>query len=207
MFDVSVLLLVSWLAAPAQATDAQARITCEFRVFDGGDEISRETRVVVYPSGRRENGVRIDARGRARLDAGLYDVQAIRERNGQVAGIRWLEHLLIVRYPDEEDFHLEIINFNTRYGALELKQVDRTEYDAAAFAPGDHARPVATALPGAGYLLLVVPAGRYDVRVRAKSAKAVETWLPGIDVPAGRTRLRTLRPPDGGPPGDRVGSR
>jgi len=203
MVDVSVLVLVSWLAAPAQTPDAQALITCEFRVFDGGNEISRQTRVIVYASGQREKGVRTDAAGRVRLGAGLYDVQAIRQRNGQVVGIRWLERLLIARYPDEEGFHLEVINFNTRYGSLELKPVDRTEYDATAFAPGDHAHPVATALPGAGYLLLVVPAGRYDVRVRAKGATGVETWLPQIDVPGGRTRLRMLRPPDGGPAGDR----
>ncbi len=204
MIHLSVLFLVSWLA-PVHAPRVQAAtsVTCVFRVFDGGDEISRETRVLVYPSGRKENGVRLDAQGRARLEAGLYDVQAIRERNGQVAGIRWLEHLLIARYPDEEGMHVEVINFNARYGALELRAADRNQYDAAAFAAGDHARPIATALAGTGYLLLVVPAGRYDVRVRAKGAKPVETWLPAIDVPQGRTRLRTIRPTDGAASGGR----
>ncbi len=194
MVTISLFLIVSGLAAPWQATAPQPspRITCEFRVFDGGDEVSRETRVLVYPSGRRENGVPIDASGRVPLEAGLYDVQAIRERNGQVTGIRWVEHLLIQRYPDEEGHHLEIINFNARYGALELKPGNSVEYDVAAFAAGDRTRAVATALPGVGYVLLVLPAGLYDLRIKARDASAPEKWLPEIDVPAGRTRLRTI---------------
>ncbi len=196
MTNASVLLLVSWLAAPwpAPAPQAATPITCEFRVFDGSNDISRETRVVVYESGRRENGVRLDDAGRARLPRGLYDVQVIRQRDGQVAGIQWLEHLLIERYPDEEGHHLEIINFNPRYGALELKTPDAARLEADAFAPGDRSRSVATAQAGDGYLLLVVPAGRYDVRTRPKGGSGGESWLPDIDVPAGRTRLRTIRP-------------
>jgi hypothetical protein len=206
MVDVSVLFITFWLAAPspaAVATQAFGSITCEFRVFDGGNEISRETRVIVYPSGRSENGLRPDAAGRVSLAPGLYDVQAIRERGGQVAGIRRVEHLLIQRYPDEQGYHLEIINFNAQYGALELKTGGAVEYDAAAFTAGDRTRQVATALRGAGYLLFAVPAGRYDVRVKPAGASTPETWLTDIDVPQGRTRLRTFRPPDARPFGGR----
>lgn len=201
MVDLTVFFVMSWLATGVQtppAAQASTPVACEFRVFDGADEISRETRVLVYPSGRREKGLPIDAAGRVSVAPGLYDVQAVRERNGQVAGIRWLEHLLIQRYPDEEGHHLEIINFNPQYGALELRTSDEAEYDATAFSAGDSTRPVAPARRGARYLLFVVPAGRYDVRVkpgRPAGANVPETWLREIDVPAGRTRLRTIRPP------------
>jgi hypothetical protein len=191
----AVFILLSVLAArPQVSPPAQASkpIQCELRVFDGSDEVTRETRVRVYPSGRKENGVPTDAAGRVQLLPGLYDVQMIRQRDGQVTGTRWIEHLLIMRYPDEEGHHLEVANFKPQYGALELKTGGQADYDADAFAAGDHSRPTATGKRGAGYVLLVVPAGRYDVRVKAASSNAPETWLTDIDIPADRTRLRTV---------------
>jgi hypothetical protein len=196
--DATMLLFVlSVLTAPQASPAAQpSPIQCEFRVFDGGDEVSPSTRVRVYASGQRDNGVAADSTGHVQLAPGLYDVQALRERDGQVTGIRWVEHLLIQRYPDEQGHHLEVINFKPQYGALELRTVDQADYDVSAFPAGDRARLIATGLRGPGYRLLVVPAGRYDVRVRANGSNPADSWLPDIDVPVDRTRLRTLRPPD-----------
>src|SRR5512144_1743275 len=105
-------------ADPAQPA---TRIRCEFRVFDGSDEVSSTTRVRIYSKGQRDNAIPTDTSGHADLATGVYDVQAVRERDGQVAGIRWLSGLLIERYPDEAGSHLEVLNFKPQYGALELR--------------------------------------------------------------------------------------
>lgn len=187
-----LLFILAWLVQNASAPQAPRPVQCEFRAFDGADEVTRDTRITVYPNGRKEGGTPADKAGRVALLPGLYDVQVLRERDGRVVGIRWIEHLVIMRYPDEEDRHVEAVNFNPQYGALELKLANQVEYEAAAFPAGDHARPVAGSRPGDGYLLLVVPAGRYDVRVKATAPNAAETWLTDIDVPVDRTRLRTI---------------
>ncbi len=195
MDTMTLVLALSLLAAaPQTPPPAQSAppVRCEFRVFDAGDEVTAGTKIVVYGSGQRSNPIAADARGRTPLVPGLYDVQVIRERGGQVTGIRWVEHLLIQHYPDEQGRHLEVINFKPQYGALELR-TGETGDQVTAFASGDRTKPVATGRAGDGYVLVVVPAGRYDVRVQAKGSNA-ETWLPDIDVPADRTRLRTIRP-------------
>ncbi len=189
-----LLCVFAWLVQAAPAAQAPARVQCEFRAFDGADDVTRETRVRVYPVGRREDGTPADNAGRVALAPGLYDVQIIRERGGKVSGIRWVEHLLIVHYPDEGGRHVEVTNFKPQYGALELKMADAAGYQAAAYAPGDRSRPVAASKPGDGYILIVVPAGRYDVRVTAASSAAPDTWLSDVDIPADRTRMRTIPP-------------
>jgi hypothetical protein len=174
-------------------TPQAARIRCEFRVFDGNDEVSSSTRVRIYDKGQRDKGISTDGSGHADLTPGVYDVQAVRERDGQVVGIRWLTGLLIQQYPDEGGSHLEVLNFKPQYGVLELRTGDG-EFDAAAFRAGERDRSVATGLRGTGYLLLVLPAGRYDVSVRTKASTAAERWITDVDVPVDRTRLRTLQP-------------
>ena len=204
MATLGLIVLLS-LSVPqgAPAAPSPGPVLCEFRAFDGADEVTRDTRVRVYPDGRRDDGVAADAAGRLSLQPGLYDVQVIRERDRQVTAIRWLEHMLVQRYPDEGGRHLEVINFKPTYGALQLKAAEQAGYEATAFAPGDHARPVAAGLAGQGYVLLVVPAGRYDVRVRSRVSAAPEVWLTDLDVPVDRTRLRLIRPPDATPRIDR----
>ncbi len=195
MATIVPLFILAWLVQTPPSTPPAQPVACEFRVFDGADEVTGETRVRVYVNGQKENGVAADAAGRVPLRPGLYDVQLIRERNGQVTAIRWIEHLLIMRYPDEEGRHLEVANFKPQYGALELRTgAGATTDTAEAFAPGDRTRPIASSRPGDGYLLLVVPAGRYDVRVGPAGSAAAGAWLTDVDVPADRTRLRTLTP-------------
>jgi hypothetical protein len=190
MGTTGALFILALLAQVGPPVQAAGPIQCEFRAFDGVDEVTRETRMRVYPSGLKEGGLATDPAGRVPLAPGLYDVQVLRERDGRVTAIRWIEHLLIMRYPDEAGQHLEAVNFRSQYGALELKT--SRQDDATAFAAGDRARPIATGRPGAGYMLLVVPAGRYDVRVKAATPNAPDIWLTDVDIPAGRTRLRTL---------------
>ncbi len=66
------------------------------------------------------------------MPVGFYDAQAIREKRGEVAGLRWAEQLLVQRYPDEYGRHLEVINFKPGYGALQIRPAP----DAAAAAKG-----------------------------------------------------------------------
>jgi len=188
-----LLFLLAWLIQAVSAPQPPQPIRCEFRAFDGADDVTRETRVRVYPNGRKDGGVQTDSSGRIALTPGLYDVQMLRERDGQVKAIRWVEHLLVARYPDEGGRHLEVTNFRPQYGALELR-APGAEYAAAAYAAGDRSRPVAGSTPGDGYLLLVVPAGRYDVRITPRSAGGTERWMTDVDIPADRTRLKTIAP-------------
>ena len=191
MGTTGALFILALLAQVGPPVQAAGPIQCEFRAFDGADEVTRETRVRVYPSGLKEGGIATDPAGHVPLAPGLYDVQVLRERDGRVTAIRWIEHLLIMRYPDEAGQHLEVVNFKSQYGALELK-TSRQDCEATAFAAGDRARPIATGKRGAGYVLLVAPAGRYDVRVKAATPNAPDIWLTDVDIPADRTRLRTL---------------
>ncbi len=192
MMTTILLFILAWLVQNAPPPQISPPVQCEFRAFDGADEVTRDTRITVYPGGQKKNGTPADKAGRVALLPGLYDVQLLRERDGRVIGIRWVEHLVIMRYPDEADRHVEVVNFKPQYGALELKVASQAAYEAAAYPAGDHARPVDSSRPGQGYLLLVVPAGRYDVRVKPTESNAAETWLTDIEVPADRTRLRTI---------------
>ena len=56
-------------------------------------------------------------------------------------------------------------------------------------APGDAAREVAKARPIGDDLLIVMPAGKYDVRVSLGDRST--SWLREIDIPGDRTRLKT----------------
>ena len=194
MMTRGLLFVLPWLVQAIAAPQAPPPIQCEFRAFDGADEVTRETRVRVYHNGRKGNGTPTDSGGRIALGPGLYDVQMIRERNGQVRAIRWVDHLLIVRYPDEAGRHVEVTNFKPHYGALELRAGTATNYEAAAYPAGERSRPVASGKPGDGYLLLVVPAGRYDIRITPGSPSGPESWMADVDIPADRTRLKTIGP-------------
>jgi hypothetical protein len=174
-------------------------VTAEFRVFDGTTEISASTRLRVMPTGRRDSVISVDAGHHlaTALAPGIYDVQALRLRQESIAAIRWAERLVIMRYPDEGGRHLEVINFQPGYGALQLRAGDEDvqAYEIAVFAQGDRGAPVASAIPGEGYRLFVVPAGRYDLRVRHTEAPEDSEdvhWFLDFEVPANRTRLKNV---------------
>jgi hypothetical protein len=184
------------LAAAALHLQAAASVQLQIRVFDGADEVTADTRIVLYHAGDRSAAV-AQSLGRTGLDntvePGLYDAQAIRSRNGQVVSIQWAERLVVMPYPDERGRHLEVINFQAGFGALQVAAREDGEIlQAALFAAGSRTAEAATAIPAPGYLLFVVPAGTYDLRV---TRGGQTSWHTGIDVPRGRTRF-WIEPPD-----------
>jgi hypothetical protein len=169
----------------------QESITLEVRTFDGQMEVSRATRLAVHRAGERgEPVVRVDvgADGPVRIPPGLYDAQVVREQSGRVTNIRWAERLIVLAYPDEKGHHLEVINFQNGYGALEVRDASgrRPDAEVMLFPPRDHAHPAALPATTAIYALFVVRAGEYDVLVKRG---AQGTWHTGVDVPMDRTRL------------------
>jgi hypothetical protein len=182
-------------APPAQAAAAPS-IRTEFRVFDGTREVTPETRLRVRPSSSSETGRIVEgAESMLELAPGIYDVQAVRQESGQVVGVRWAERLVIMAYPDEGGRHLEVINFTNHFGALQLRWPDGQAPDPAGIAitvskSGD-TRPIPTrVLHGLGYLLLVLPADSYDVRLTRPGQEPIV--LSNVEVPSDRTRMKVI---------------
>ena len=167
-----------------------ASLTLEIRVFAGTADVTDEARVTVHRAGERGQPVgqvpAIEPRVIFQVPPGLYDVQAVRERDGRVVSIRWAERLVVMAYPDERGHHLEVINLLPGYGALQVRSTSGLpETELTLFGSGKRAHP-ARAAAGAGYKLFVVPAGQYDIRI---SRGSHSTWQKGIEVPLDRTRL------------------
>jgi hypothetical protein len=178
-------------------TPSGTPVRVEFRVFDGTTEITNQARVRVRPSGTTETGIVVDGGDLAvSLPPGIYDAEAVRQRSGDTVDIRWAEHLVVMAYPDEDGRHLEVINFATDFGALQLRWPGGQAPDPAgggvAIFKGGDAHPMPSrVLRGTGYILLVVPAGTYDVRV-LRAAQDPVTYR-GIEVPAGSTRMKVVQ--------------
>jgi hypothetical protein len=188
--------LVSALDAP-QASNDVAPVHVEFRVFDGVTEITSATTVRVRHSGTRERGTVLESRDLSvDLLPGIYDAEAMCQKPGDTRAIRLADHLVVMAYPDEGGRHIEVINFASGFGALELRWTDAPPADIAATAitvskiGGAHATAVRAAR-GSGYLLLVVPADTYDVRVTRPGHEPI--LLSGLEIPAGATRLKVVR--------------
>jgi hypothetical protein len=170
-------------------------VAAAFRIFDGTTEVSAEARLQIRKSGTTDEGSGTTLNGpwlKAELAPGIYDVQAFHQRNGRVVNVRWAERLVIVRYPDEGEEHLEVINFVPNYGALQIRLPANTKPDPASVAvqpaSGDDATRVKVHV-GIDYLLVIAPAGTYTVTV---TLPAGATTLSGIEVPGDRTRLRVI---------------
>ena len=118
---------------------------------------------------------------------GFYDIQTIHERKGQVAGIRWVEHVLVQRYPDEYGRHLQVLNLNAEFGALQIRpapnevgrgaRLDRDRASARRRGPRG-----GQGAAGRNDLIMVLPAGRYDIRVSLGDRST--TWIRDVDIPA-----------------------
>jgi len=188
--------LLAWTLIAGQPP-ADAALTLELRVFNGAEEVTSQTRVAIHRAGDRGRPVVLLEAGHRTLTAdvapGIYDVQAIRIKDGRATAIRWAERLVVMAYPDESGRHLEVVNFQAGFGALEVRRRDQARPDVEVYAPGDHSRSVANALPGTGSLLFVLPAGPYDV-LTPEAGAAV--WHAAFEVPAGRTRFWLM--PDAG---------
>jgi len=171
-------------------SSAAQQLTLELRVFSGTEEVTSHTRATLHKAGDRgEPLVNIGAaEGRVvfTLEPGIYDVQAIHEREGRVLNIRWANRLVIMPYPDEAGHHLEVINYKNGFGALQVREADGSRPDVAIFEPGKRDKPASAPLSGTGYALFVVRAGTYDLRTQ-RSGKP--SWHLGLEVPLDRTRL------------------
>ena len=172
-------------------------VRLQVRVFDGIAEVTRDTRVRLYPAGRRGTPIKLtlgpDRAYEADVPVGLYDVQAVRMRGGSVAVVRWVERMLVQQYPDEYGRHLQVINLREGFGALQIRpdgsEAGPVGWSAVATPPGVPTTEVGKARALGPDLLLVVPAGTYDVKVVLPSAQPA--WLTSIDIPDARTRLKT----------------
>ncbi len=171
----------------------QERLTLEIRTYRGTEDVSEVTRVMVHRAGERGQPVgQIMPGGQRTLGVvpGVYDAQAVHERDGRVLNIRWAERLVVMPYPDEAGHHLEVINFVSGFGALQVRRpaggAPGSTADITLFTADDHARPVAIPTTPGPYALFVVRAGEYDVFVRRGSAAR---WHTGVNVPLDRTRL------------------
>lgn len=166
-------------------TPAPGTIALQIRVFDGPDEVTAQSRIAVFKTGDRQTPIPETA-GAFTVAPGFYDAQIIREQDGRVAGIRWAEKLVVMAYPDEAGRHLEVVNLQAGYGALEVRGSAGLVPDAAIFAKGAHDHEVARRVDGDGFALFIVPGGVYDVRVRSNGQ---ESWHLAVEVPADRTRF------------------
>jgi len=172
-------------------------VRLQLRVYDGVDDVTRDTRVRLYRTGQRNEPIPValggDQAWEADVPVGLYDVQALRERAGGVPNIRWVEHLLVQKYPDEFGRHLQVVNLRNGFGALQIRPEDGTTgpagWSAVATTPGSPESEIAKARPFGPDLLLVAPAGTYDVKVQVPTAPPA--WLTGLEIPDQRTRLKT----------------
>jgi hypothetical protein len=191
------LALAATLAA--QQPDApQTPVTADFRVFAGQEEISQTTRLRIVPSGTRDGAVSIGP-GKTLtvpLAPGIYDVQAFRVRQNAVVAIKWTERLVVMHYPDEGGRHLEVINFEPGYGALQVRSSTQpiTSYAVDLFPAGNRTTLAGKPHAGEGYLLFVLEARRYDIRLRPAGARDGDAarWLLDVEVPADRTRLKLV---------------
>ena len=165
----------------------------EFRVFDGTVEVTADARITVMRAGQPDAPA-VNARTPlTALAPAVYDVEARHMGDGGIVKIRRTERLTIVHYPDESGRHVEVINFDPGFGALQVRTShgQLSTADVALLRAGDRSAPMGRPIAGGGYVLFVVPAGRYDVRVQHGSAVDAR-WLTGVDVPAGATRLTVL---------------
>jgi len=189
-----ILALGAALATHAAAAPPGPDLTLELRAFNARDEVTAQTRLTVHRAGERGepliNATSPDGRVQVRVPAGIYDVQAIHERDGRVLNIRWANRLVVMPYPDEPGQHLEVINFKAGFGALQIRS-NGTLPDLMLFDTGKRDKPAAVPVIGSSYVLFVVPAGSYDLLIRAG---AKSSWQPGLEVPLDRTRLWVVPP-------------
>jgi hypothetical protein len=179
-----ILAIVTALSTPLE------NLTLEVRVFNGAEEVTGRTRLTVHRTGDRRESIPHSRSGDGRVQLvvppGIYDVQAIEEREGRVVNIRWANRLVVMPYPDERGHHLEVINFKNGYGALQVRGRDGPLPDVALFETSRRQKPIAIAFTAPSYVLFIVPATNYDLRVRSGDKL---TWHNAIEIPLDRTRL------------------
>ena len=132
---------------------AQTTLTLELRVFDGSEEVTTQTRLKLHRGGERADVVAQTNPGQSRVELtvgeGIYDAQAIRQKGDEVVSIRWANRLVVMPYPDEGGHHLEVVNFKSGFGALQIRSRDGVRPDVALYQAGSRTKEVAIELhPG-----------------------------------------------------------
>ena len=194
------LTLLVCLGMPGMTlAQSSAPVELRVRVFDGLEEITAHCRLAVYPADTREAPLVPDlhpATGyHLEVEPGLYDLQISRRGPDDTIAVEWADHLSVLRYPDEDGRHIEILNIQPAFGAL-LVRPPATWHDTdpdwrvsaflhggvgrAGFEPIDH---------GTDHRLFILPAGRYDL---IASLGSTELSVTDVEVPAQRTRLTLL---------------
>jgi hypothetical protein len=184
------LALVTALTVQVSPAVPPQPLTLELRVFNGGEEVTAHIRTTLHRPGEHGEAIlqasAVNGRVQYQVAPGIYDVQVIQERDGRVLEIRWANRLVVMPYPDEPGHHLEVINFKSGYGALQVRASADAKPDVAIYEPGKRDRPAAAPLTAATYQLFVLRAGAYDVLAKSAGKSA---WHVAIDVPLDRTRL------------------
>lgn len=190
-------LSLLWLAALVVGLQPAPNLALDVRVFRGATEVTADTTVTVYRSGSRTGGRPApEAAGgerRIALPAGQYDLQLVQQQDGKAIGISWTSLRLLVDYPGEFRRHLEVLNFEKGWGALQIRKVGAQETGRVAWSSRllrTDGSEAARGLPGEGYQVLVAPAGRYMVEVT--KADGTKTRLANVDVRDNLTYLRTF---------------
>lgn len=171
-------------------TSGSSALLLELRVFNGPVEVTANTRITIHRAGDRAKPL-LQTTGREggielQVPEGIYDVQAIEERDGRVVNIQWAHRLVVMSYPDEMGRHLEVLNFESGFGALQVRTQGGELPEVALQSGGGRDRAAGAPLKGAGYTLFVVPAGSYDVTIRRGDRTTRHT---DVEVPRDRTRL------------------
>lgn len=185
-----------WLLTLTLGVQSAAPLALDVRVFRGAVEVTRETKVTVFTAGHRTNGreAPLISTGERQLplEAGQYDLQLVQHQDGKVDGVAWTTLRLLVGYPGENGRHLEILNFDKAWGAVQLR-----EYGANASGPPawtarllrKDGTEVARSVAGDGYQVLVAPAGVYDIAI-SRPRRPVQ--LNDVEVKANLTDLRVF---------------
>lgn len=186
-----------WLVLTCAPARAQDPVVAEFRIFAGTEEITATTRLRVMPTGARDKSLVVSEGKRlvASVPPGIYDVQALRLRSEGIVAIRWAERLVVMHYPDEAGRHLEVINFESGYGALQVRATKGSiaDLELTVFPAGERTAVASSPIEGDDYLLFVLKGGRYDIRVRdprTASEAGEARWILDVEIPVDRTRLK-----------------
>jgi hypothetical protein len=186
------------LAPAAGGAQSSAPVELVVRVFDGVEDVTANCEIVVYRADTRETPLvpdpRPDSGHHIAVDPGLYDLQITRHGPDDTTTIEWAKHLSVLRYPDDGEEHVEIINLQPVFGALVVRPpagwLDTGgEWSVSAFLHGGVGRAGFEPFGGIDHRVFILPAGRYDLVAILGSTELAAT---DIEVPAQRTRLRLL---------------
>lgn len=170
-------------------------LSLHVRVFRGQAEVTQDTTVTVFPAGQRINGRQLaktpeSTERQLPLAAGQYDLQLVQHQDGKVSGIAWTTLRLLVDYPGEAGHHLEVLNFEKDYGALEVRPEGAHRSGPAAWRARLQRKDgtdVAQGVAGDGYQVVVAPAGTYDLVIEGGASPV---RVADVEVRANLTYVR-----------------